>query len=228
MKKSLLPCLLGLFCLAGSVSAETTTYQDTFDAKEGEESMPLDLRNIGKSQTAWEATPNAVLVKGSGVRANDDNPFVCRVALPSELKEVSVEVDLSPNPESKGWMSVGMGSGALANPSFGGLFLLIRSNGGYSLMFNPDPDDTRSKSAIALKSGRIQTWNPDSMNAIKLVYDRTSDSVSAMANGDEELFKDLSLKEKSVSLEAGFAGVSGIFATSEGRSVGKFSASITK
>lgn len=222
--------LLGvsLLCLAGSVCAETITYQDNFEVKEGEETTPLDLRNIGASQTAWEATPNAVMVKGSGIRASDDNPFVCRVALPGELKEVTIEADLSPNPVSQGWMSLGIGSGEIGNPSFGGLFLLLRSNGSYSLMFNPNPEDTRSASAIALKSGRIQTWNPDGMNALKLVYDRTSDSVSAMANGEEELFTGLSLKEKDVSLQAGYAGVSGIFATTEGRSVGKFSATISK
>lgn len=228
MKTSLLTCLLGLFCFAGSVCAETITYQDSFECKEGEEGNPLDLRNIGKSQTAWEATPNAVMVKGSGIRATDDNAFVCRVALPSDLKEVSVEADLSPNPESKGWMSVGVGNGPLGNPSFGGLFLLIRSNGGFSLMFNPESEDTRSSAAVALKNGRIQTWNPDGMNAVKLVYDRATNSVTAIANGDEDLVKDLSLKEKDFTLDAGFAGVSGIFSTTEGRSVGKFSASISK
>lgn len=230
MKIPTFPCLLGvsLLCLVGSVRAETITYEDNFETKDGEETMPLDLRNIGKSQTAWEATPNALLVKGSGIRASDDNPFVCRVALPTELKAVTIEADLSPNPESKGWMSLGVGRGEIGNPSFGGLFLLIRPNGGFNLMFNPNPEDTRSASAIALKSGQIHSWNPDGMNAIKLVYDRASETVSATANGDEELVGNLSLKEKDISFEAGYAGISGIFATSEGRSVGKFSATISK
>ncbi|CAN5728832.1 hypothetical protein BH09VER1_BH09VER1_39110 [soil metagenome] len=219
---------LSLLCVFSNTRAETITLQDNFDSKTAEDGTPLDSLNVGTTQTAWEATPNAVLIKGSGLRAADDNPFVCRIALPSELKEVTVEADLSPNPAAKGWLSVGIGNGALANPNFGGLFFFVLPGGVYSLMLNPEPEDTRSLNAVVLKKGRLQSWNPDGMNSLKLVYNKEAGTVSAFANGNEEIVKDVSLKDKNLTLQPDFAGVSGIFEASETRSVGKFSATILK
>ncbi len=219
---------LSLFGLLHQAHADTVVLQDNFDSKTAEEGTPLDSQKVGASQTMWEATSNALIVKGAGIRASDDNPMVCRVPVPADAKEITVEADLKPDLKGKGWMAVGMGSGAPANPNFGGLFLLVFPNGGYSLMFNPLPDDTRSASVVTFKSGRIQSWNPDGMNTLKLVYNRETGMVSAFANGTEELVKGVSLTEKKLTLKAEFAGVSAIFQTSEGRSVGKFIATITK
>lgn len=225
---------VGLLCLVGHVSAETVTFQDNFDCKPGEAGTPLDLRNIGTSQTAWEASSNLVMAEGNGLNVTDQNPFIGRVTLPSELKEVSVEADINPVPPASQaenpatWLSVGIGNAPLINPSFGGLFLLVRPGGTYSLMFNPESDDTRSSRAVALKSGRIQSWNPDGMNHVKIVYDKAADSVSAFANGDEPLVDGIVLQDKNISLDAAYAGFSGIWQSSEARGVGKFSATITK
>jgi len=236
MKKfSPLPLLcIVLLCFVGPVDAETVTFQDNFDCKPGEAGTPLDLRNIGTSQTAWEATSNLVVAEGNGLNVTDQNPFIGRVTLPGELKEVAVEADINPvapasqaeNPVT--WLSVGIGNGPLINPSFGGLFLLVRPGGTYSLMFNPESDDTRSSRAVALKNGRIQSWNPDGMNRVKVVYDKAADSVSAFANGDETLVDGVVLKDKNLSLDAVYAGFSGIWQSPETRGVGKFSATVTR
>ncbi|HSI08695.1 MAG TPA: hypothetical protein VK985_08885 [Rariglobus sp.] len=228
MKTSLFARLLclGLLCSVPLLQADTLTYQDTFNHKAEEAGSPLDSRSVGNSKAIWEATANAVLVKGGGIRASDDNPFVGRVELPGTFKDVTVEADIYP--AGKGWMSVGIGSGALGNPNFGGLFLMVTTGGNFSLMFNPDPDDTRSSKVVALKAGRIRGWKPDTMNTIKLVYNQEADTVSAFANGDEKIVKDISLKEKSYVLRAEYAGVSGIFQSSDDKSVAKVSVIVQK
>lgn len=228
MKTSLRSRLLciGLFCAVNIIHAQTITYQDAFEHKGSEDGTPVDSRNIGKSMTAWEATPNAVLAKDGGVRASDDNPFVCRLSLPTKFKEVAVEADI--NPVGKAWMAVAMGAGDLGNPNFGGLFLIVFPGGAFRLMFTPDADDTRSVKAVPLKSGRIKTWKAEGMNTLKLVYNRESDTVNAIANGEEKILKDVSMKEKNFVVQAEYAGVSGIFQSTEGKSLGKFLATITQ
>jgi hypothetical protein len=227
MKTSLFSKILCLgLLLVPALEAETLTYQDSFSHKAEEAGSPLDSRSVGGGKASWEATPNAVLVKGGGVRASDDNPFVGRVELPGTFKDVTVEADIYP--AAKGWMSVGIGNGELGNPNFGGLFLMVTAGGNYSLMFNPDSEDARSSKAVALRSGRIRSWKADGMNTLKLVYNRETDTVSAFANGEEKIAKDLSLKDKSFVLHPEYTGVSGIFQTSEVRSFGKFSAVVQK
>lgn len=217
---------LSLLCSVSALQAETLTYQDAFVSKADEVGRPLDSRSVGTGKGVWEATTNAVLAKDGGVRVLDNNPFVGRVELPSAFKEVAVEADVSPG--EKGWMSVGIGSGDLSNPNFGGLFLMVTTGGNFSLMFNPDPEDTRSAKVVALKAGRIRTWKPEALNTLKLVYNKETDTVSAYANGTEKLAKDISLKEKSFVLHAEYTGVSGIFQASESKGFGKFSATVLK
>ncbi|MFA7344088.1 MAG: hypothetical protein WC003_07270 [Terrimicrobiaceae bacterium] len=233
MKTPILAGILCLGCLAGNLPAETITLKDNFD-RQGEAGLQLNLQNVGSSQTAWEATSNTVMAEGTGVRPADQFPFVGRVAVPPEAKEVAVEAAINPvrpssNPTgAPPWLGVGMGNSALGNPNFGGLFILVYPSGIYSLMFNPDPSDVRSSKVVVLKSGRIQTWNPDAMNRVKLVYNRGSDSVSAFANGEELLADALPLGAKNLSLDCGYAGFSGFGQSSEARSVGGFSLTITE
>lgn len=217
-----------LLPVIGAVHAETVTYQDVFERKPGEAGAPLGSRNIGTSKVAWEATPNVVLANGKGLRINDQAPFVGRVPLPTQFTTVTVEADIMPIHTDQGWVSLGMGNSAIDNPSFGGLFLLLRQGGLYSLMFNPDPDDARSARAIALKNGRIQTWNPDAMNRLKVVYSRESGVVSVWANGDEVLIDEISINDKNFVLDAAYAGFSGVFQFSKQRNVDKFSVTISR
>lgn len=214
------------------VRAGTIRYQDDFERSAGDAGQPLALQNVGKSQTPWEATPNLVLGDGGGVKVTDQNAFIGRLALPPDLKEITIEAKINPVPfagkESDGsnWLSIGMGNSPLASPSFGGLFLLVRAGGFFSLMYNPESDDPRSSKAVAVKSGKIKTWNPDGLNEVKLVFNNESGEVSAYANGDEMLIDSISLKEKNFSPECSFAGFSGIWQSSDARSVGAFNATI--
>lgn len=219
---------IGLFCGAVSLQAQTITYRDSFDRKAGQDGKPLDKRQIGADKAVWDASDNVVLAQGKGVCVADNAPFVARVALPSQFKTVTIEADLKVVKTDQGWIAIGMGNSSIDNPSFGGLFLLLRQGGLYSLMFNPDPEDPRSAKAYALKTGYIQTWNPDTLNSLKLVYNRDAGTVSAHVNGDELLFDAVSLKEKGIALDSAFAGFSGVFQSSKQRSVGKFDVSISK
>jgi hypothetical protein len=219
---------LGLLCAGLNLHAETVVYRDAFDRKSGQDGKPLDLRTIGASKAIWEASSNVILAEAKGVRVTDDGPFVGRVVLPVPYKVLTIEADIKPSKVEQGWMSIGMGNSVIDNPSFGGVFLLLRQGGLYSLMFNPDPDDTRSSKAFALKTGYIQTWNPDTLNSLKIVYDRDAGTVSAYANSDELLFNAISLKEKSLVLDASYAGFSGVFQYSKQRNIGKFSVTILK
>ncbi|HSI08694.1 MAG TPA: hypothetical protein VK985_08880 [Rariglobus sp.] len=219
---------VGLLCATINLRAEVLTYRDAFDRKAGQDGKPLDLRPIGAGKLAWEASANVVLAEGKGVRVTDNGPFVSRVALPAQFKTVTIEADIKPAKTEQGWISIGMGGGTIDNPSFGGLFLLLRQSGLYSLMFNPDPDDPRSAKAFALKTGYIQTWNPDTLNSLKIVYDRDAGTISAYANSDELLVDSVSLKEKSLVLDAAYAGFSGVFQSSRQRGIGKFNVTISK
>jgi hypothetical protein len=220
---------LGFLCVVNHIRAQSVTYQDDFDLKGRKAGTALNLQKVGASQAAWEATPNVVFAEGTGLRVTDEAAFVGRVALPAGVKEVTVEAKINPVPsakegkENQNWMSVGIGNAAVENPNFGGLFFLVRPGGAFSLMFNPEADDPRSAHAVALKSGTIQTWNPDSINRVKLVYHRESGSVTAFANGDEEIVNAVSLKEKNYTLDTGYAGFSGFWQSPEARTVGGFS-----
>lgn len=229
---SLAAFCLSTACLIGGVSAGPIKYQDDFERSASDAGQPLALQNVGKSQTPREATANLVLGDGGGVKVTDQNAFVGRLALPPNLKEITIEAKINPVPvagketDGSNWMSIGMGNSPLASPSFGGLFLLVRAGGVFSLMYNPEADDPRSANAVAIKSGKIKTWNPDGLNEVKLVFNKESDEVSAFANGDEMLIEGLSLKEKNFSPECSFAGFSGIWQSSEVRSIGSFNATI--
>jgi hypothetical protein len=230
MKKSVIALLagVGLLSAAINVQAEVITYRDTFDRKVGQDGKTLDLRPIAGGKVVWEASANVVLAEMKGVRVTDDSPFVGRVVLPAQFKAVTIEADIKPAKAEQGWVSIGMGGSTIDNPSFGGLFLLLRQGGIYSLMFNPDPDDPRSSKAFALKTGYIQTWNPDTLNALKIVYDRDAGTISGYANSDELLFDGVSLKEKNLVFDAAYAGISGVFQSSKQRSIGKFNVTISK
>ncbi|MFA6288933.1 MAG: hypothetical protein WC661_16245 [Opitutaceae bacterium] len=221
-------------CIAGLAYAEAITLQDDFDRKGKEMAGLLHGQPVGSSKTLWEATSNVIISPGAGIKVDDQGAFVGRVALPAKLSEVTVEVDIHPAPPtnktagSPPWIAAGIGNGPLSNPNFGGLFLLVYPNGIFSLLFNPSTEDERSSKVITLKSGRIQSWNPDAMNRLKIVYNQETGSVSAYINNDEEMVAALSLKTKGLSLTCGYAGFSGFGQSSEARSVGNFSLKTTE
>lgn len=223
---------LSAACVLSSARAGTIEYKEDFERGKGESDAPLALQNVGKSQTPWEATQNLVLAEGGGVKTTDQNAFVGRLALPPNLKEITIEAKINPKPvagketDGSNWMSIGLGNAPLTSPSFGGLFLLVRAGGVFSLMYNPESDDPRSSKAVAVKSGKIKTWNPDGLNEIKLTFNKESDEVSAWANGDEMLIDSISLKEKNYTPDCGFAGFSGIWQSGDVRSVGGFNVTI--
>jgi hypothetical protein len=230
MKTMSLVCYLGFLAAATLLHAEPITFQDDFDRKGKEAGAPLNGQHVGAGPAVWQATSNVLTSEGAGLRVTDQGAFVGRVALPADLKEIAVEAGIRPVQFSSTppWIAAGIGNAQLENPNFGGLFLLVYPGGIYNLLLNPDPKDARSAHAVSLKSGRITSWNPDGMNRVKIVYNRGSDSVSAFANGDEKLADAVSLKEKNLSLDCGYAGFSGFGQSSEARIVGGFTATVSK
>lgn len=223
--------IAGVALVSLSVSAEEITLKDNFNRSSV--SAPLNGTRVGESATYWQATPNLLAADG-GLEVSNDAGFVGRVELPQAVKRVIVEADVYPSASmdrqgSAGcWLGVGIGNAELGIPNFGGLTLALRPNGIFSILFNPSDNDPRSSQSIVLKNGRVHSWLPNGMNRLKLIYDKGTDTVTAVANGEELLMNEFSLKEGNHVLDCSYAGISGFGQSAMVKSMSNFSLTIIK
>ena len=220
------PACVGVIAVCSFTSSEAVSYQDDFGDAEKSPGASLNGSRVGTSSVFWEATPNVRIADGYSLKVDDQGPFVCRVAVPIDVKGISRSAKINPTSPAGGrqaWVGLGIGDGVLGNPNFDGLLLVVYSSGIYNLLYNPEKGDGTSSKAVSIQQGRLRTWNPDGMNRLLLVYDEKGGTVSVQVNENEEVVSGLSLEKLGYTLRCRYAGVSGFGQASNVRSVSDFS-----
>jgi hypothetical protein len=216
ISKLFIRSLVSLFLFAASfniVSAKPVTIADGFAPGNQERQVggTIDGESTETSNAIWSTHPDYIFGTAGDngfIIPNKTSSLTAAVPLPNATYSITIEADIKVKAAKAGWIGLGFtNSNGKSNSSWqGGAFVII-NNAGQARGF-------ANGLKIKLPAEKIPNYTPDSVVHLKVIYNQTSNKMSAWAD-KTPVFIDADLTKHDFTPSLLYAGFSSYGASNE-------------